>query len=138
MAPGDCSAKKSPVAPGAGWPTTVSRAPPRPKAITGVPQACASTGRMPKSSSAAKTNARARRSSVAQRLARHLADELDVRAGGRAHLSRLRSVADDHQPAVGELAKRRDDRVDALVRHPARGGDEVAARRRRQATSPAA
>ena len=46
----------------AGWPRprTVSSEPPRPKAITGVPQACASTGVMPKSSSAAKTKALAR------------------------------------------------------------------------------
>jgi hypothetical protein len=37
----------------------MSRAPPLPKAITGVPQAWASTVAMPKSSSAAKTAARA-------------------------------------------------------------------------------
>ena len=46
---------------------TVSRTPPRPKAITGVPHACASIGQMPKSSSAAKTNARAPRSSSRMR-----------------------------------------------------------------------
>jgi len=41
-------------------PATVSAAPPRRSAITGVPQAIASTGAMPKSSTAANRNARAR------------------------------------------------------------------------------
>ena len=40
---------------------TVSAAPPRPKAITGVPHACASTGTMPKSSSPGNSSARQRR-----------------------------------------------------------------------------
>ena len=48
--------KNRPVSPS----ITVSVAPPRPNAMTGVPQACASTGAIPKSSSAAKMKARAR------------------------------------------------------------------------------
>jgi hypothetical protein len=60
MAAALCSAKSRPVGAGASRPLTVSQAPPRPNAMTGVPHACASTGAMPKSSSAAKTNARAR------------------------------------------------------------------------------
>ncbi len=51
-----CSAKWIPVLPL----MTDSVTPPLPKQMTGVPQAWASTGTMPKSSSAAKTNARAR------------------------------------------------------------------------------
>src|SRR5262245_52872124 len=43
----DPSSTRMPVVPG----TTVSTAPPRPRATTGVPHACASTGTMPKSSS---------------------------------------------------------------------------------------
>jgi len=54
-----CRPKNEPVVAEVPAPHTVSSAPPRPYAITGVPQACASTGRMPKSSSAAKTKARA-------------------------------------------------------------------------------
>ena len=109
---------------------TVSRLPPRPYAITGVPQACASTGRMPKSSSAANTNARAPRSSSRRRSARHLADELDVRPGRAPHASRFGAVARHHQPPLGKIAKGRGDQVHSLVRHPARRGDVVVARGR--------
>ena len=52
-----CSATSTPVVPG----TTVSSAPPRPKATTGVPHAWASTGTIPKSSSAGKTTTSAGR-----------------------------------------------------------------------------
>ena len=58
---GVCWSKKQPVGRSAPSPRTVSRAPPRPNAITGVPQACASSGAIPKSSFAAKTKARALR-----------------------------------------------------------------------------
>ena len=46
-ASGVCSLKNTPVSPG----TTVSRAPPLAYAMTGLPEAWASTGTMPKSSS---------------------------------------------------------------------------------------
>ena len=58
MDEGDCSSKNSPVGAASGGARTMSRAPPLPKATTGVPQACASAMAKPKSSSAAKTKAR--------------------------------------------------------------------------------
>src|SRR6266567_2153328 len=56
-----CALKNTPVGASLSSPRIVSDAPPRPNAITGVPQACASSGAMPKSSSAAKMNAEAPR-----------------------------------------------------------------------------
>jgi hypothetical protein len=59
MASGVCSENRTPVGVASSNPRIVSSAPPRPRAITGVPHACASSGAMPKSSSAANRNARA-------------------------------------------------------------------------------
>ena len=84
MAAAVCSAKNSPVGAGCRAARGGCRARRRwPKAITGVPQACASTMAMPKSSSAAKTKARAVRVSRHQLRLRHAAAQLDVRRAGR-------------------------------------------------------
>ena len=95
--------------------------------MTGVPQACASSGTMPKSSSAANTNARAPRISARSRSRGNFARELDVRTGGRADARGVRTVTGDDQPARRAARERGGDGIDALVGNPARRGQVISA-----------
>ena len=89
---------------------------------TGVPQACASSGAMPKSSSAAKMNARASQPMIARPI-RHAAQQRDVRSGQGFDARAFGTVADHHELAIRKQPERVDDKVDALVGDQARYGD---------------
>src|SRR5262249_9766804 len=93
--------------------------------MTGVPHACASTGAMPKSSSAAKTKALAncmwRRSRSAETWPRNVmfgaAFALEARAS--------RPPPPHRRPPIRHRRERLDDQVDPLVRHHSRSGQVI-------------
>ena len=101
----------------------VSALPPRPKAITGVPCACASSGAMPKSSSAAKTNALAVRNRRSRSRVVDTAEEAHVGRGEPGQFFHLGTVAGDDQLPPGHRAECAHQQVDALVRNQARHGE---------------
>ena len=100
-----CSRTERPSASSLSTPRIVSLDAPPAYAMTGVPSACASSGAMPKSSSAAKMNARAVASHWSRSCVRKSSQEPDVGSGGRLDAPALRTVADDHQPTLGQVSR---------------------------------
>ena len=107
--------------------TTVSSAPPRPSATTGRPQAWASTGTMPKSSSPGSTTAAAPRyNSRTSSSATRPATARQRRRCPRRQPGSFRPVTHNLQGYAGEAGRLNGD-IDALVRDEGRNHEGVGA-----------